>query len=82
LRENFAQICRKLGLDPDEYRILYDPLTWPDDLIPIPAERPGDFEQIPEQLLTQPEQESLSVEFEIDFAWAKRRRQRVRCSDA
>lgn len=73
---DFDEVCDQLGLDPDEYRVLYDPLTWPEHLIPEDAERIEQFEQIPPQLLTQPEQDSTSVEFEIDRAWAERREAR------
>lgn len=72
----FGEVCEQLGLDPEAYRVLYDPLTWPEHLTPEPAEQLEEFEHIPEQLLTQPEQGSLSVEFEIDMAWAKRHRLR------
>ncbi len=72
----FDEVCEQLGLDPEGYRVIYDPLTWPEHLIPEPAERLEEFEQIPEQLLTQPEQEGASVESRIDQAWAEHRRLR------
>ena len=70
---DFDEVCEQLGLDPREYRVIYDPMTWPNHLIPTPKERLEEFEQIPPQLLTTPEQDSTSVEFEIDRAWAERR---------
>ena len=69
----FDEVCEQLGLDPDVYRVLYDPLTWPEHLVPLDAEQLEQFEQIPPQLLATPEQCSTSVEFEIDRAWAERR---------
>ena len=72
----FDEVCDQLGLDSDEYRVLYDPLTWPEHLIPESAEQLEEFESIPAQLLTPPEQESSSVESEIDLAWVERRRLR------
>ena len=76
MRLTFDEVCDQLGLDPDGYELTYDPLTWPEHLTPEPAERLEQFEAIPDQLLTQPEQEHSSVEFEIDMAWAERRRAR------